>query len=256
MSTGVFLALAHRLWQKIGSPTFTGPEMEKVTKTRILVENYETDEEEEIGSTGSSRRPGKYNSLLNPALMGDYPDFEDLRQRKLLRPNPSKRYGDPNDKKVEEWYAGGRTYPPTSLLKGNSLMRRRGHPGESRTANANPRKSSSASGSEDLAGRARQMSEMKSVEVIQNRFAAKPIKTDFDNISEKIFFGERIRNSFSKYSVEHRGTLFIQKDKQAQKWIDTGDPSRCPRVAPQLRYHDHKKEPMFKDFPFAGCRRF
>ena len=234
MSTGVFLALAHRLWQKVGSPTFTGPEMEKVTKTRILVENYETDEEEEIGSAGSSRRPGKY-SLWNPALMGDYPDFEDLRQRTLLRPNPSKRYGDPNDKKVEEWYAGGKTYPPISFLKGNSLMRR-GHPGEIRTANANPRKSSPAPGSEDLAGRARQMSEMKSVEVIQNRFAAKPIKTDFEIISSKIFLGKIIGNSFSKYTFDHRGTLFIQKAKQAQKWVDTGNPSRCPRVAPQLRY--------------------
>ena len=229
--TGVFLHLGWLLWQRVGSPPFTGPEMENAA--RILVENCEEDEEEDEdgGSSGSWGRSEKSRSFLNPVLMSEYPDFGHIRGKTLLRPNPSKRYGDPNDKKIQDWYAQGKTYPPVSFLKGNSLLKRR-HPDQSKAPNEDV-EISSPSGSGDLPGRPH-LSEMKTVEVTQNRFSAKPITPECISDSE---LGSKIRNSFSKYSIDHWGTLYVQKE-QEEKWIETRDTSSSPTVA-QLRFYDH-----------------
>ena len=226
--TGVFLHLAFLLWQKVGSPPFTGPEMEDAARTRILVENCEEDEEEDEdrGSSGSSGRPGKGKHFLDPALMSEFPDFGHIRGKTLLRPNPSKRYGDPNDKNIQDWYAQGATYPPISFLKGNSLLKRR-HPDQCKMPNEHVRITSPA-GSGDPPKRPHNM---KAVEVTQNRFSAKPITPEYISDSE---LDSKIRNNFSKHSIDHWGTLYVQKAKQAQKWIETKDTSRSPYVA-QLR---------------------
>ena len=220
--TGVFLHLAFLLWQKVGSPPFSGPEMEKSDK--IIIENCEEDEEEDEirGSSGSSGTPGKGKEFLDPALMSEFPDFGHIRSKTLLRPNPSKRYGDPNDKNIQDWYAKGATYPPISFLKGNSLLKRR-HPDQNNMPNEHERITSPA-GSGDPPRRP----EMKAVEVTQNRFSAKPITPKYISDSE---LGSKIRNSFSKHSIDHWGTLYVQKAKQAQKWIETRDTSRSPYVA-------------------------
>ena len=219
------------LWKKVGSPLFTGPEMENAT--RILVENCEgVEEDEEGGSSGSSGRPGKSRSFLNPALMSAYPDFGHIRGKTLLQPNPSKRYGDPNDKKIQDWYAEGKTYPPISFLKGNSLLKRR-HPDQNKIQNEHVGITSPADSGDPP--KLPHLSEIKTVEVTQNRFSAKPITPEY--ISD-IELGSKIRSSFSKYSIDHWGTLYIQKAKQAQKWIETRDTSRSPTVA-QLRFFNH-----------------
>lgn len=201
--------------------------------TRILVENCEgVEEDEEGGSSGSSGRPGKSRSFLNPALMSAYPDFGHIRGKTLLQPNPSKRYGDPNDKKIQDWYAEGKTYPPISFLKGNSLLKRR-HPDQNKIQNEHVGITSPADSGDPP--RQPHLSEIKTVEVTQNRFSAKPITPEY--ISD-IELGSKIRSSFSKYSIDHWGTLYIQKAKQAQKWIETRDTSRSPTVA-QLRFFNH-----------------
>ena len=231
--TGVFLHLAWLLWQKVGSPLFTGPEGEHATRHQILVENYEGDEEdEEEGSSESLGRRGKSRNFLNASLMSEYPDFGHIRDKTLLQPNPSKRYGDPNDKEVQDWYAQGKTYPPISFLKGNSLLKRF-HPDQSKISNEHVRITSPADSGDPP--RQPHRSEMKTVEVTQNRFSAKQITPEYIPNTE---LGSKIRNSFSKHSIDHWGTLYIQKAKQAQKWIETKDTSRSPTVA-QLRFSDH-----------------
>ena len=227
--TGVFLTISYLLWQKVGSPEFTGPEMEKPSK--ILVENCdeEEDEDETEANTIILGVPGKRRLFLNPYFAGKYPDFRHIRSRSLLKPNLSKRYGDPNDKDTQDWYANGKTYPPLPFLKGNSLLKRR-HPDQS----GSPRKHmqpDSPKRTGNLSGRPH-IPRLKAVEVSQNRFSAKRI-TPVEQISDTEL-GSRVRSCFSKHSIDHWGTLYTQKSEEAGKWIVTRDTSTSPTVA-QLR---------------------
>ena len=228
--TGVFLTISYLLWQKVGSPEFTGPEMEKPSK--ILVENCDEEEEEEDETEANTiilGVPGRRRLFLNPDFAGEYPDFRHIRSRSLLKPNLSKRYGDPNDKDTQDWYANGKTYPPLPFLKGNSLLKRR-HPDQS----GSPRKHmqpDSPKRTGNLSGRPH-LPRLKTVEVSQNRFSAKQI-TPVEQISDTEL-GSRVRSCFSKHSIDHWGTLYTQKAEEAGKWIVTRDTSTSPTVA-QLR---------------------
>ena len=228
--TGVFLAISYLLWQKVGSPQFTGPEMEKPSK--ILVENCD-EEEEEDETEANTRRisgvPGKRRLLLNPEFAREYPDFRHIRSRSLLKPNLSKRYGDPNDKDTQDWYASGKTYPPVSFLKGNSLLKRR-HPDRSGSPGKHTRPDSPKR-TGNLSGRPH-LPRLKAVEVSQNRFSAKRI-TPVEEISDTEL-GSRVRSCFSRHSIDHWGTLYTQKSEEAGKWVVTRDTSTSPTVA-QLR---------------------
>ena len=86
------------LWELVGSPEHTGPEIADLPKLEL--ESEEEGEEEE---------EGEQTEGLN---QGIYPDYDYMDEKLTLKkPSISKTYGDPNDPNVLNWYKQGNRRP-------------------------------------------------------------------------------------------------------------------------------------------------
>ena len=230
--TGVFLALAFLLWEATGSPASTGPNTE--SGATILIEDFVIDEEEEEEASENSHSSGSSSGTRGTIEnMGEYPDFLKIMSQKLQKPRPSKRYGDPNNKEVRDWYlAEGMTYPHPDVLDGNSLLRR------STTKQTTTKKTfdfgEDLSASSSIRPSDCNQPKLKVVEKInQSKFSAKPIVGQNKEISSSKL-DAKIRIAFSKFPIGELGTLFIRRsqDTDKKKWILLKDKS--PSVNPSL----------------------
>ena len=110
--TGVVLHLAFLIWSFIGKPQHTGPQYENISLEELELE-------EEISS---ERKEGE---KIESRHCEDYPRPDHIESLRFIKPQPSLRYGDPNDPEVLEYYKRGAETPHESVLSKNNQIYKR-----------------------------------------------------------------------------------------------------------------------------------
>ena len=193
--TGVLLQTGFLIYRKIGSPKHTGPHFDNVILEELELED-DNDEDIKDGI---------------PEHCEEYPVASHIRNLSFIKPQPSKRYGDPNDPDVMEYYKSGANSVHKSVLSaGNKIYQRT----EVASKTSDPRKEEEYES--DLS-----VPNSTVLEEVYSKFISKPLKKDskkepFDYACYPIH-----DNMFEKKQL---GVLHVNKSRVSMKhWnLDEG----------------------------------
>ena len=150
---------------------------------------------------------------LDPNTMEQFPNFEHIKSLKLQKPGISKRYGNPNNPEVMEWYKAGNTYPHESVHNDwNKIFKR----GQMQMPTSTP------SGSSDNANFDIRINQSSHSEVEFNQFYSRVLQKN--NRRDKAQY-----NTFPFYhNKKFKGKLYIQRSSFDEKWT-------CQKYFPNIR---------------------
>ena len=111
----MFLQLGFLLWEKINKPRHTHKSFAK--KKIVRLEKFYDD-------SGDERTQHDIH-LQDTCNFEKFPNFDNIKNLLFTKPKVSRRYGDPNDPQVLNWYKKGNLYPhPSVLNSANRILKR------------------------------------------------------------------------------------------------------------------------------------
>ena len=191
--TGVFLHLGYLLWQRIGRPEHSSPEVAGLPTFELDFEGEEEEGEEE-------EEEPQEQQLRN---QGVYPDYTFMKDNEtLVKPAVSQAYGDPNDPNVLDWYRQGNWCPHESVAScSNNTMKK---------AIIGP----TSAGESAISGQTTSIGQQKKGRKHYSKFASRTLKK-----SEN--FGSQWKDGYLEFNIElegREGSLLLNRKSTDKKW--------------------------------------
>ena len=100
--TGVFLQLGYELWRLVGRPEHTSPQISNFLFESVEEVEVEKSDDDEIHDEIRELRE------IDSKYQEEYPNFDFIKTLPFFKKlQISKKYGDPNDEEILNWYRSG-----------------------------------------------------------------------------------------------------------------------------------------------------